>query len=73
LSSAEAPRYAADTASGQASTRTRDYARAAPKPIALIDGAKLTRLMVQYGVGVRGRGAAQGKVDKGYFERLPGD
>ena len=59
------------------------YVRATPKPIALIDGAELTRLMVERGVGIRkGRlmiehevgvqesGTGVKKVENGYFERL---
>ena len=46
----------------------QDYARGIRKPIALIDGAELTRLMIRYGVGVRDaeRGARK-RVDEQYF------
>ena len=46
------------------------YVRATPKPIALIDGAELTRLMIEHGVGVRASGTGVKKVENGYFERL---
>jgi len=48
----------------------RDYVRAIAKPIVLIDGAELTRLMIEHGVGVRdNRSKAVKEVDEGYFEK----
>jgi hypothetical protein len=50
----------------------RKDSRATPKPIALIDGAELTRLMVQHGVGVRQvRPSAARTPDIRYFQQLP--
>ena len=46
------------------------YVRATPKPIALIDGAELTRLMIEHGVGVQASGTGVKKVENRYFERL---
>ncbi len=46
------------------------YVRATPKPIALIDGAELTRLMIEHGVGVQESGIGVKKLENGYFERL---
>jgi restriction system protein len=46
------------------------YVRATPKPIALIDGAELTRLMIEHRVGVRqSRANAPKKVDAAYFKK----
>ncbi len=50
-----------------------DYVRAIPKPITLVDGAKLARLMIEHGVGVtQDRSSARTKLDEGYFMRLRG-
>ena len=50
-----------------------DYVRAIPKPITLVDGAKLARLMIEHGVGVKqDRSSARTKLDEGYFMRMRG-
>ena len=50
-----------------------DYVRSIPKPISLVDGAKLARLMIEHGVGVtQDRSSARTKLDEGYFMRLRG-
>jgi restriction endonuclease Mrr len=36
----------------------------------LIDGAALTRLMIEHRVGVQASGTGAKKVENGYFERL---
>ena len=46
------------------------YVRATPKPIALIDGAALTRLMIEHRVGVQASGTGVKKLENGYFKRL---
>jgi restriction system protein len=47
------------------------YVRGTPKPITLIDGAALTRLMIRHNVGVRdGRATGAKKLDEAYFRRL---
>jgi restriction system protein len=49
----------------------QDYVRAIPKPITLVDGAKLARLMIEHGIGVKQDPAsARKKLDGGYFMRL---
>jgi len=46
-----------------------EYINAIPKRIILIDGAELTRLMVQYSVGVRTeRTVAIKRIDLDYFD-----
>ncbi len=50
-----------------------DYVRTIPKPITLVDGAKLARLMIEHGVGVKqDRSSARTKLDEGYFMRTRG-
>ena len=46
------------------------YVRGISKLIALIDGAELTRLMIEHEVGVQESGTGVKKVENGYFERL---
>jgi restriction endonuclease Mrr len=47
--------------------------RPLPKPITLVDGAKLARLMIEHGVGVKSDGSsARTKLDEGYLMRLRG-
>ena len=49
------------------------YVRGIRKPIALVDGAKLARLMIEHGVGVRKDGAStRKKLDENYFMRRRG-
>ncbi len=46
----------------------RDFVRGIHRPITLIDGAELTRLMVERGVGIRkGRTVTMKEVDEDYF------
>jgi restriction system protein len=48
----------------------QDYVRAIRKSIALIDGARLARLMIEHGVGVKqDRASARKNLDEGYFGR----
>jgi restriction system protein len=51
----------------------QDYVRAIHKPIALVDGSRLARLMIEHGVGVKkGCSGARMRMDEGYFESLRG-
>jgi len=51
--------------------QARAYAQRSPKRLVLIDGEELTRLMVQYGIGVRVyRTLEMKKLDTDYFEDL---
>jgi restriction system protein len=47
----------------------KDYVRRISRRIVLVDGRGLTRLMYDYGIGVRaGRSLVVKRVDEGYFE-----
>lgn len=51
--------------------QARAYAQRSPKRLVLIDGEELTRLLVQYGIGVRVyRTVEMKKLDADYFEEL---
>ena len=52
------------------SSQARDFAQRAPQQrIRLIDGDELTRLLMDYGVGIRTRNVELKRIDEDYFER----
>ena len=54
-------------------TTASAYAERIPQPLILLDGDELTRLMVQYGVGVRTeRNIELRKLDLDYFDEEEG-
>lgn len=54
---------------GRFSSGAQDYARSVPTRVVLIDGARLTALMIRYGVGVQVKRTVQiVEVDEDFFE-----